>query len=174
MISSGGMQIVLSGGKTSGATILAGGTEVLQAGAGASGAMSFIGSNGTLSLGGTALPSNVMSGFDANGATGDQVVLTGYSYALADSVTLGSGNTLTVNLDGKYLKMQFDAAQNYAGSHFAVQTNAAGQVVIVDTPSVGVLTHVISASAPVAPANGGWYGEVPHSAVVIAALPTLK
>jgi len=159
VVSSGGAQIVLSGGQTSGTTIMAGGVEVLQTGASALGAMKFLGNNGTLSVGGTSLPSNVISGFDANGTTGDEIVLMGYSYSSADSATLGVGNVLTVDLDGKYMKMQFDTSQSYSGEYFAVQSNAAGQVVIIDPPIV---------------APGGLYNEIPHPGVIIPPLPTLK
>jgi hypothetical protein len=137
---------------------MAGGTEILQAVSGALGPMKFLGSNATLSLGGTSLPSNVISGFDANGTTGDEIVLTGYTYSSADSATLGVGNVLTVDLNGKYLKMQFDASQSYSGEYFAVKSNAAGQVVIIDPP--------------VPP--GGLYNESPHPGLIIPPLPTLK
>jgi autotransporter passenger strand-loop-strand repeat protein len=134
VISSGGTQTVDAGGKTSGLTIMAGGTEILLSGASALGPMTFLGSNGTLSIAGTSLLGNVITGFDANGTSGDEIDLTNYSYSSADSVTLGSGNLLAVNLNGISMKMQFDPSQNYAGHYFAVEANSAGQAMIVDPP----------------------------------------
>jgi autotransporter passenger strand-loop-strand repeat protein len=151
VISSGGTQTVLADGKTSGATIMAGGTEVLQVGAIALGPMTFLGSNGSLMVAGTSLPSNVINGFDAIGTTGDEIVLTGYSYSTVDSVTLSTGNTLTIYLNGKDLKMQFDPSQSYTGDYFAVEANSAGQAVIVDppgkAPAVSSVPHAILAGA---------------------------
>jgi autotransporter passenger strand-loop-strand repeat protein len=150
VISSGGTQIVLAGGKTSGTTIMAGGTEILQSAASALGPMTFLGNNGTLSIAGTSLPSNVISGFDANGTTGDEIVLTGFTYSSSDSVTLSAGNVLTVDLNGKYMKMQFNAAQSYSNEYFAVEMNGAGQVVIVDPPGTAPVSsgsHAMLAGA---------------------------
>jgi autotransporter passenger strand-loop-strand repeat protein len=144
VISSGGVQTVFGGGRTGAATIMGGGTEALQAGAVVSGAMAFLGNNGTLSIAGTSLPTNVISGFDANGTTGDDIVLTGYSYSSADSVTLSASNLLTINLNGTNLKLQFNTSQSYTSAYFAVETNSLGQVVIVDPPG----------KAPSAPLGG--------------------
>jgi autotransporter passenger strand-loop-strand repeat protein len=170
VISNGGVQTVLAGGTTSGATIMAGGTEILQAGASALGPMTFLGSNGTLSVGGTSLPGNVISGFDANGTTGDAIVLTGYSYSSADSVTLSAGNLLTVYLNGKDLQMQFDPAQNYTADYFALEMNSAGQAVIVDPPGQAPA----SSSGSNAILSGMMHDNLPGRLLVIPKIDPMK
>ncbi len=135
-IVSGGREIVSSGGEASATIISSGGSEILLNGAIATGSFTFAGNAATLSIAATILPSNVISGFDATGATGDEIILTGFTYASGDTADLGADNVLTLDLSGVIKTLNFNPAQDFAGHVFAVQTNSLNQAVIVD-PTVG-------------------------------------
>jgi autotransporter passenger strand-loop-strand repeat protein len=154
---SGGIEYVLSGGTASGTVISAGGTEILQTGATQAGSINFAGGNGTLSIGGTTLPASVISGFDAGGITTDSIVLTGFSYTTADTITMGAGNTLALVLNGSSYSLNFDPSQSFAGDYFELGSNSLGQVVIID-PTVFSTTPAMDFLRPGAAATSGGPG----------------
>ena len=131
-VSSGGSLTISSGGVASNTVISSGGTEILQNGATAAGAIDFAGNNATLSIGGTVLPAAVISGFDLNGSTGDAIILSSDSYSSNDSVTLGAGNELSLDINGTISTLQLDPSANYTGHSFYLSSNASDQLVVLD------------------------------------------
>ena len=156
-IGSGGTEYVLLGATAFNSTIDGGGTLVVGAAGKLGGGLSFAGSDAVLSLAGTVMPSAIISGFDLGGSSGDEMVLTGFRYAAGhDTATLGPQNVLTLDLNGKVEKLTLNSAQNYAGHSFAVTTNSADQVVVIDpmtgSSEMGFLSPPPQA-APSLPAN---------------------
>jgi len=132
-IGQSGYEIVSAGGDAINTTIATGGTLLLTDGARSSGVIDFAGSNGELLIGGTALPTTVIDGFNLNGSTGDAIVLAGSTYdAGHDTVSLSSGNVLNLDLDGKIEKLFLNPTQNFAGHDFTLSANRFGQVMITD------------------------------------------
>ncbi len=138
-IDSGGQQIVASGGTVVDPTI-DGGSVVLASGSAISGIINFVGNLGTLVIAGTSLPTNVISGFDATGTTGDIINLSAYSFSSSDTVSLGAENVLTLNLSGTIVTLSFDPSQSFAGDYFALEEGSSGQVVVVDPTIASSLT----------------------------------
>jgi autotransporter passenger strand-loop-strand repeat protein len=127
----GAFENVLPGGTAQNTTIGASGTLYLANGANATGAIIFFGSNGVLQIAGAALPSAPISNFDINNSTGDEITLTGFTYAAAhDSVTLGAGNVLMLNLNGVSKDLYLNPSQNYNHDSFSIKTNTQDQVVV--------------------------------------------
>ena len=168
-IGSGGTETVLLGATAFNTTIEGGGTLVVGAAGKLGGGLNFAGSDAVLSLAGTVMPNAIISGFDLGGASGDEMVLTGFRYAAGhDTATLGPQNVLTLDLNGKVEKLTLNPQQNYAGHSFAVTTNGADQVVVIDpmttTPEMGFISPPKAAAAPpandLAPLSGphGWSG----------------
>lgn len=125
-------QLVVAAGGTADDTTISGGTELLERGALVRGAVTFKGNQGTLAVEGTDLPKNLLTGFDANAATGDAIVLAGFSYTSSDTVTLGANNALTLDLSGTIETLHFDLAQSFATNSFALHANSQDQVVIIN------------------------------------------
>lgn len=141
VIYSGGVELVYSGGVAANTVIEGGGTETLQSGATARGSIDFAGSNGTLSIGDTTLPGAVISGFDLGGSTGDEIVLSSYTYSSSDSVTLGPDNLLSLDIGGTIATLQLDSSADYSGHSFYLSSDVSGDLVVLDplehwTPSV--------------------------------------
>jgi hypothetical protein len=117
-----------------------GGTYIMADGASLTGTISFAGSNAFLYVGGNSPPVATLSGFDLNGATGDEVILSGFSYVAGqDTVSLGANNVLTLNLDDTTQQILLNPLANYAGHSFSIQTNSLDQVVLID-PNSGTTT----------------------------------
>jgi autotransporter passenger strand-loop-strand repeat protein len=111
-VGSGGFEVVSSGASAV-STLINGGTEILSAGAIVNSGILF-GSGGTLQIGGTAMPTNPISGF----AIGDTIDLTGVSFGSGGSVTLLSGNVLQISENGHTYDLKMDPTQNLAGDYF--------------------------------------------------------
>jgi len=125
-----------------------------------SGAIDFAGNNATLSIAGPSPPGNVITGFDANGATGDLIVVPGVAYTAADSVTLNTGNVLSVDLAGIVYKLQFDPSQSFAGHSFGIEAGSQGQVVIFDPPSGAAAPHSVDISAITSSSSSSPWSEM--------------
>jgi autotransporter passenger strand-loop-strand repeat protein len=124
-ISSGAFQVIASGGTAidavmNGAATISGGSLELTSGAFAGGPVTFAGMSGTLRIDGTAMPSDVISGF----ARGDTIDLAGASFASGGSVQLKSGNVLEVTGNGQTCDLQLDALQKFSGQHFELFMDA--------------------------------------------------
>ena len=107
----------------------------MAAGSLATGTINFAGGDATLAIGGSALPTSVISGFDAGNVLSDEIVLNDVAYSSNDTATLGADNTVTLDLSGTISTLHFDPSQNYAGHYFEVEANSQGNVVFVDPTS---------------------------------------
>ncbi len=90
-------------------------------------AIVFYGQGGTLEISGTTMPSVTIGGFDGSGATdGDVIDLASVPFDPAGSVSLGSGNVLSVTEQGQDYQIAFDPTQNFAGERFRLAADGAG------------------------------------------------
>jgi autotransporter passenger strand-loop-strand repeat protein len=111
----GGYVSVEGGGVISGA-IISGGTLAIAQNGIIGGSISFGAGAGQLILGGTYLPTPLISGF----APGDAIDLPGLTYGNGGSVTLQSGNVLRVQENGVVYTLDLDPAQNFSGEVFTL------------------------------------------------------
>jgi autotransporter passenger strand-loop-strand repeat protein len=160
-IGSGGTEYVELGATAFNSTIEGGGTLVVGATGKLGGGLNFAGSHAVLSLAGTVMPDVIISGFDLNGASGDEIVLTGFTYAAGhDTATLGAGNTLTLDLNGKLEKLKLNSGENYLGHGFSITTNGLDQVVVID-PVTGSEAQQMAFLAPPTEAKiGSSFGQI--------------
>jgi hypothetical protein len=101
----GGTEIVSKGGIVSAGDI-AGGTLNLAAGAVARGGIQFSGTGGELVIGGTVMPSQVISGF----SNGDTIHLAGVTYAAGASVAVTTTNVVAITDAGKTFDLNIAGA----------------------------------------------------------------
>ena len=142
-VASGDDVIVLSSGTAAVASVAAGGTldiqggiAVLGSGAAASGALLefayvYAGTpypaGGTLEIGGTAMPTAIISGYESVGLGYDNAVdLLNVAYDSTGSASLGSGNVLTVREGGHAYVLNFDPSQSFAFEQFQLQSDGSG------------------------------------------------
>jgi VCBS repeat-containing protein/autotransporter passenger strand-loop-strand repeat protein len=142
-VSSGGTQIVLSGGAADPTTIFSGGSEIVSSGGtaigivlsggtaelaagaiAASGGITFAGVGGDLRIDGTTsgrMPTAVILGL----RPGDTIDLTSVPFSIGGSITLTSGNVLSLREDGQADSFNLDPAQNFAGWNFKLSSDGA-------------------------------------------------
>jgi T5SS/PEP-CTERM-associated repeat protein len=161
-------QVSNAGGLSNAGTVVAAGGKLeLSSGSGAmgiapgatlaldfgfAGTAGFNGGTGLLALGAPASSTGTIVGFGA----GDTIALDGI--VNATSVTLGSGNVLTVaEAGGGQLTLQLDPTQSYAGASFSAAVAGA---------QTNITVSGVVASAPVAAAYTGIYRVAPSAALV--------
>jgi hypothetical protein len=127
IISSGGSDVVRSGGTVS-APIISGGTLELTVGGAASGAITFAGTGGTLQIDDASMPANIISGF----VPGDMFYLSGVPFDSDGSADLLSGNVLQITEGGEQFNLNLDPNQNFAGKFFDLNDAEGGGTLVTE------------------------------------------
>jgi autotransporter passenger strand-loop-strand repeat protein len=151
----------------SGAIVLDGGTFEVQSSAtfsSAAGPITFdAGSTSTLKIDGTAMPTNLISGF----VQGDTIDLAGVSFSSAGTVQLLPGNVLEMVENGATYQLHLGQSSNYAGDTFQRSPNPNGGTditVVATTPS---LLDYFDFSALVYQLTPGAFGSAPKPTLAL-------
>jgi autotransporter passenger strand-loop-strand repeat protein len=146
---SGGIEDVYSGGTASGATIAGSGTLDIWSGGTASGGILFSGNAATLIIGGTTMPTTIISGL----AVTDSIVLSDLTYATSDTVSV-SGDSVTVTGGGVSDTLTIAGAAN--DTFVLNSATGGGTSITVTDPAPTIMTgsEITNTPAPVISGNG--------------------
>ena len=134
VVLAGGVEAVASGGTASGTTI-SGGKLLLSAGASLGvGAVAFSGTGGMLQIGGTTMPTNVVSGL----AIGDTIDLSDVDFGHGGSVQLRTGNVLEVVANGNTYDLKLDPNQNFSSKSFRLYSDGHGGTNVTEANGLSI------------------------------------
>src|SRR5262249_17392444 len=111
-INRGGLEALLSGAVGTGTIINGGGELFVQSGGIVLGAITFTGTSGMLMIGGTSIPTNVISGF----GPGDTIDLAGVGFDSAGTAQVTAGNVLHIVENGHAFDIHLDPTANFSGA----------------------------------------------------------